>query len=174
MISNQRELLILRHGKSDWSIPSDDYHRPLKQRGVKGSRVIGQWLKEENIVPDLILSSPATRASLTAHIVCHALHLDQRKKIVEQSDLYLASQDLLLRKLAQIDGDLQRIMLVGHNPGLEDLVNHLSSSPIKTVDGKILPTASLAHFALPRDWSELCRGCGTLLKLQRSRELVNE
>ncbi|HBJ28222.1 histidine phosphatase family protein, partial [Cobetia sp.] len=62
----RRELLLMRHGKSDWSVAADDFHRPLKERGKRGAQRMGAWLAQEALVPDAILSSPALRARATA------------------------------------------------------------------------------------------------------------
>jgi phosphohistidine phosphatase len=65
-----RELLLLRHGKSDWSTGVDDYHRPLKDRGKRDAQRIGVWLAQQKMIPDLIVTSSAERALVTAQKAC--------------------------------------------------------------------------------------------------------
>lgn len=166
-----RELLLLRHGKSDWHADSDDLRRPLKDRGKRGAQRIGLWLQQQGLVPDHVLSSPAERARVTAEKCCKAMgltaqdvHLDPR--------LYLATPDTLLAVLADCPANPQRVMLVGHNPGLEQLLRLLVATPIDTpADGKLLPTATLARLSMPDDWHQLLAGSASLLALVRARDL---
>ena len=66
-----RELLILRHGKSDWEAGTDDFHRPLKDRGKRGAQRVGVWLLQQGLLPDHVVSSPAERAIVTAEKACN-------------------------------------------------------------------------------------------------------
>ena len=68
-----KELLLLRHGKSDWNTDSTDFYRSLNKRGKLNALQMGEWLNEQNLVPNLIISSPAIRAITTAEIVCEAM-----------------------------------------------------------------------------------------------------
>jgi len=165
-----RELLLLRHGKSDWSVDSDDYRRPLKNRGKRGAQRIGAWLQQQALFPDLVLSSPAVRALVTAQKCCKAG--GGSGQIQEDSRLYLADRDELLAVLADCPPTAQRVMLVGHNPGLEELLRYLVHEPIEIpADGKLLPTASLAHLILPDGWRTPKAGQARLLQLIRATSL---
>ena len=72
----KKELILMRHGKSDWSKRLSDFQRPIKKRGFKESARIGRWLGEQNLVPDLIISSPAMRARETAETVAENMYYD--------------------------------------------------------------------------------------------------
>jgi len=169
-----RELLLLRHGKSDWSIYVNDYQRPLKNRGKRGAQRIGDWLQQQGLVPDLIYASPAERALATAQkcgkvmgIGAKNVHLDKR--------IYLANPQQLLDVLADCPDEAQCVMLVGHYPGLEQLLSFLSNRPIEIPkDGKLLPTATLARLAMPDDWHNLKAGSATLMQLVRAADLPKQ
>lgn len=167
----ERELLILRHGKSDWNVNSDDYHRPLKNRGIKSSIKIGKWLAKENLIPDYTISSSATRAISTAELVFDTLGLDA-SNIQKEKTLYLASLEELISVLAKCPDSMCRVLLVGHNPGLENLLTYLASETPQSIDGKILPTATIARLKMPEDWQPLKRGSAKLLDLVRPSMLT--
>lgn len=166
-----RELLLLRHGKSDWNVAVDDYHRPLKQRGRKGARRIGAWLLRQRLLPDHIVSSPATRALTTARKSATAMGIADTL-VHQDKRLYEACLEDLLEVLGNCPNTAQRVMLVGHNPGLEELLIYLARTPLPVQqDGKLLPTATLARLEMPDDWKKLPAGCARLLTLQRARDL---
>ena len=162
-----RELLLLRHGKSDWSTGVDDYDRPLKDRGKRSAQRIGAWLAQQNLVPDIIVTSPAERALVTAQKACKAMgYGDQGIRLDKR--IYAADVDALLEVLADCPADEPRIMLVGHNPGLEELLVWLASEEVPVpADGKLLPTGTLARLHLPDDWSSLTKGCARLDSVTR-------
>ncbi len=161
-----RELLLLRHGKSDWKADTDDFLRPLKKRGIRGARKQGEWMKSHSLVPDFILSSPASRAASTANECRQAMGLDS-DKIEFDERIYLASIGSLLALLGEIDTKFRRVLLIGHNPGFEQLVEYLSSAVIEVTDGKIMPTATLAHLTMPDDWWQLASHSAVLNTLLR-------
>ena len=132
-----RELLILRHGKSDWDAGTNDYHRPLSNRGVKGAQRIGIWLARENLIPDFTISSTATRAMSTAEFVLNCMGKDVQD-IHKDKTLYLANLDELLTAISGCPDSTERVMIVGHNPGLEDLLEYLVTDAPVFEDGKSL------------------------------------
>jgi phosphohistidine phosphatase len=165
-----RELLILRHGKSDWGLGIDDFHRPLKNRGKRGAQQIGVWLWQQDIRPSLIISSPAERAITTAHKCCKSMgrSVDMVRK---DQRIYEAPLDELLAVLAEVPADQGRVMLVGHNPGLEELLVFLSDDDMPLSEsGKLLTTATLARLEMPADWSGLESHCASLKDLVRPRQ----
>lgn len=169
-----RELLLLRHGKSDWSIDTDDFHRPLKDRGKRGAQRIGVWLAQQQLIPDLVFSSPAERALVTAQKCCKAMGI-YAKHIQRDERIYMASADELLQVIAHCPEKARRVMLVGHNPGLEQLLDKLVDTPIETPeDGKLMPTATLARLAIPGDWIDLKHGQAKLLQLVRASRLPDK
>lgn len=164
--------MLLRHGKSDWDVDVRDFDRPLKDRGKRGAQRIGVWLQQQDLRPDLILSSPANRALETAR-KCGKVMGIPAKQIQTDSRIYLASVQQLMQVLAEaVSSSSQRVLLVGHNPGLEDLLCELADSPVEIpTDGKLLPTATLARLAVPIDWSALKSGRCQLLQVIRAKDL---
>ena len=168
-----RTLLLLRHGKSDWSTGVDDFDRPLKKRGVNSALKIGRWLNDNTLAPDYIITSPAKRAFQTARILAKCAGI-RKKDIDKDEHIYLASPESLLYVLESLPEQAKRIMLVGHNPGLEQLLYFLVNGQLKIpADGKILPTAALAVLEMPDKWSKLKNGSAELTELIRPRELLD-
>jgi len=167
-----RELLILRHAKSDWDADtSSDFKRPLAKRGKKDAPRVGEWLYREGLVPDLVISSPAQRAKQTAVKVCKSMDY-KKKKIQWDDEIYEADVPVLLRLLARCPADARTILLVGHNPALEDLVRFLAGDEVdEPADGKLLPTATLARLEIPNDWGILDSGCAQVIAIIRPRKL---
>ena len=165
------QLAILRHAKSDWATGVPDHDRPLNQRGKQDAPKIGEWLKKQAWQPDIILSSPAQRAKETIIAVAQAAGIST--DIIDwQEAIYLASIETLLRQTRSISPGASRAMLVGHNPGLEDLVIYLSdSSPELTDSGKLFTTANLAILEFDRPWKQIKAHSGKLLHLVRPKEL---
>jgi phosphohistidine phosphatase len=160
------ELLLLRHAKSDWSVEGDDFSRPLKKRGRRAAKEVGRWLFGQNLIPDMILSSPAIRALATAQRVCRQLNLDE-SSIITDLRIYEANATTLLTVL-KTARDAHRLLLVGHNPGLEDLLLKLIPHPVPlSANGKCLPTATLAQLTFDGEWTELTEGTATLATLFR-------
>jgi len=166
-----RELLILRHAKSDWGTEAArDFARPLAKRGKKDAPRVGEWLYREGMVPDAVISSPAERARQTALAVCKSMDL-KKKKILWEEDVYAAGLDELLAVLARCPADASTVLLVGHNPGLEDLLRFLAGEEVEEpADGKLLPTATLARLEMPKDWKSLATGCAQLVSITRPRK----
>jgi len=166
-----RELLLLRHGKSDWNTGVDDFDRPLIDRGKRGAQRIGAWLAQQKLVPDVIVTSPAERALVTAQKACKSMG-EGDQGIRMDKRIYAADLDALTEVLADCPPDASRVMLVGHNPGLEELIVWLASETVAVpIDGKLLPTATLARLQMPDDWRELVEGCARLLSITRSATL---
>jgi len=166
-----RTLILLRHGKSDWSTGDDDFDRPLKKRGKNASRQAGKWLSTNERVPDFVVASPAKRAMQTAEITCEAMGIE-KKDIYPRKHIYLATPEELLYVLEDCPKQAKCVMLVGHNPGLEQLLFYLVNG-VMTIpeDGKIMPTASLAILEMPDTWEHLQNGSAELEFLLRPREL---
>jgi len=140
-------LYLMRHAKSDWSGPdTTDYDRPINQRGQKSAKRIGVWMAENNFLPEKIVSSPALRAKQTIEIVSEQLEHSQVKVSFDE-DLYLASMDTLIESVQLYKNDVNSLMLVAHNPGLDYFVNDLlSRSKNKTSGHIVMTTANLAIF----------------------------
>ena len=161
-----KTLLILRHGKSSWTYNDlADHDRPLKKRGEFDAEKMGKLIVKKELVPQLIISSTATRARKTAKLVGYACGYNA--SIVKEHGLYMASPEDLIRILNLVDDDIQRLMMIGHNPGLEDLVSSLTESY------HAIPTCALAHIDLPiPSWSEVdITSNGNLVNLWVPRQL---
>lgn len=144
-----KTLLLLRHAKSSWSSPDlPDHDRPLNDRGRRDATRIGELLKVEDLVPDLILSSTAKRARKTAKKVAAAC--GYRGAVQELSELYLAEANAYFTVMQELDENVQRVLIVGHNPGIE----HLLSILTRATDS--MSTAALAHISITADnWQEV-------------------
>ena len=132
---------------------------------------MGQWLQNHKITPGIILTSPAERAKQTALAVVDTLQLNP-DQIQFNKDLYLADRTTLLRILQTVPDTTDSVLLVAHNPGLDDLVEWLAPEPPPlSVSGKLMTTAAIAVFEIPGAWSKLQRGTAALRQLLRPREL---
>lgn len=161
-----KTLLILRHGKSSWDDPHlADHDRSLKKRGKRDAPRMGRLLKEEGLVPDLIIASTAERAGRTADMA--AEHSGYSGVIQRTGTLYHGSLRDFIAVLNDVNDDCGSVMVVGHNPGLEELLAALTGARER------LPTAALARVMLPiGSWSELTLDArGTLANLWRPKEL---
>lgn len=161
-----KTLLILRHAKSSWKNSHlSDHDRPLNSRGKRDAPRIGQLLRREELVPDCIISSSAERALATAEQV--ALNGGYEEEIEVTRTFYLAGPEEYVARLQKLDDAVERVMVVGHNPGLEELLYEL------TGEEEPLPTGGLAQVRLPIEkWAELeMDGEGELVAFWRPREL---
>lgn len=150
-----RELLIFRHGKAVRRDGSNDFSRPITDRGKRGSQRMGVWLWQKDIRPDLIIASPAERAFVSAQKLCKAMGKDAAA-ITSDRRLYKAGLKSLLAVLAECPRTAQRVLLVGHNPAITDLLLYLLGSKLPAPDdGRLLPTATLARLLMPDDWKQL-------------------
>ena len=147
-----KTLLILRHAKSSWKHPElSDHDRPLNKRGKHDAPLMGHLLKERGLIPDLIISSTAVRAKDTALAVAKAVGYN--KEIIFYSTLYAASSNAYIKAIGSIsddDADCSTILVIGHNPGLEELIEVL------TEEMHELATCELAVIEIPtKKWSNL-------------------
>lgn len=116
-----KKLFIIRHAKSSWKDYSlDDFDRPLNKRGFKNAPFMGDYLEARRITPDIILSSPALRAKTTAKIIANKI--EYNKKIVYEKSIYEADTRTLHNTLNALDNRYNIVFLIGHNPGLNLLV----------------------------------------------------
>ena len=160
-----RILYLLRHAKSsrkDESIA--DFERPLAGRGRKACVLIARLIQEKEIQFDLILSSSAVRARETIELISQ--HAKLRCELRFDERIYEASANRLLEIVSEIHSDRKTVLVVGHNPGLEDLLQLL------TRENLTLPTASLAKVKLKiSKWSESAVNKGSLDWMERPKEL---
>lgn len=165
----------MRHAKSAWDDPSlDDYDRPLAPRGFSDATTMAKWLVTQKTGIDLILSSSAKRAAQTTELLCKNMGIDAAK-IAWQRPLYHADTDTLLSAISRVPINTGRVMLVGHNPGLDELLLLLcSGQPPVTKEGKLLTTAAIAILTLPYGWSAIQSHSCRLAQLVRPKELPQQ
>lgn len=164
-----KTLLLLRHAKSDWDDPSlDDFDRPLADRGERDAPRIGKALRKRGgPLPDLIISSPAARAKATIKAVVKSAKLNI--EIRYDKTIYGASSAELMKIVNRLPEDSSCAMLVGHNPGFEDLVGRLSGSH------EHMPTAAVACIEFQgNSWSEFSKQEGKLVWLLTPKQLKSQ
>jgi len=146
-----KTLLLLRHAKSSWDDPAlDDHDRPLNQRGYLEAPRVGGFLKEKGWIPDLIISSTALRARHTAELVARACGYSDKLSL--EPGLYGASLHFFSQLLKPLAPRLACVLLVGHNPDMEELIHALCSQRAT------ISTATLAKIDLPiENWSEYAK-----------------
>jgi phosphohistidine phosphatase len=146
-----KTLILVRHAKSSWDDPYlSDFDRPLNSRGQRDAPRMARRLKEKELAPDLLLSSPAVRALTTCEIIANGIGYAE-KNIKTDKAIYHASDEALLEIVQQLDDKLDMVMLFGHNPGLTEFVNHLTKSRIDNI-----PTCGIVAINLPvNHWREL-------------------
>lgn len=174
-----KTLGIFRHAKSDWNDARlRDFDRPLNTRGRKGATVMGQHIFEHGIVWKRVLASPAVRVTQTIDLAAQAV--GQTPHVNWDRRIYLASSATLIDVLREQDDGAGHgpasIMLVGHNPGLEDLIFDLvpddGSSPLRDLVEEKFPTATFVVIELDIErWADLADDTGRLVHLVRPRDL---
>lgn len=166
---------IFRHAKSDWNDARlRDFDRPLNKRGRKGAAVMGEHIRDYGQKWDRVIASPAVRVAQTIEIASEAA--GSGAPVIWDRRIYLASSVTLLDLLHEQEGDPGSIIMVGHNPGLEDLIFDLvpddGSSPLREVVEEKFPTAAFAVLELDVDrWADVYEGCGRLVHLARPRDI---
>ena len=153
-----KKLLLMRHAKSSWNDPNqNDFDRPLNERGLDTAPKMGQFLTNQNHVPDHIISSAAKRAKSTARLL--AEHCGYTKKLIYCQDLYLASADTYFHLIHQQPENINTLLMVGHNPILEDFIYSLTKKSIT------LTTANIVCFHLDiSSWNQLSKN--TILPIE--------
>lgn len=152
-------LLLLRHGKSAWPDGTDDLERPLAKRGQEAARRMGRYLAEEGLRPDLALVSPARRTQETWDLVKGSLG-DVRVRT--EPRIYEAPPERLLAAIKEVEPEVGTLLMVGHNPGLQELLQLLIGQADRYAHGSAIakyPTAGLAVVDVAAaNWHELTSG----------------
>jgi phosphohistidine phosphatase len=170
-----KTLYLLRHAKSGWDDPvARDFDRPLNKRGEKAARVIGQWMASNGVTFEHVIASPAVRVIDTLD----GLWAGYGRKVEPtwERRIYLASSATLLDVIRETDDAYGSILMVGHNPGMEDVVFDLvaddGQSPLRKEVEIKYPTAALAQLELDIDhWSEIDKPMARLTRFVRPRDL---
>jgi phosphohistidine phosphatase len=123
----KRTLVMIRHAKSSWANPlQSDFERPLNERGQHDAPMMGARLKKQNILPDLIIASPAKRAKQTAKKIAEAIGYDEAK-IQWQENLYHCIPSVFEEVLYNVADDVKCVFIVAHNPGITEFANEISA-----------------------------------------------
>jgi phosphohistidine phosphatase len=156
-------LMIMRHGKSDWnSGAGDDHSRPLAQRGVESAERMGEVIRDLGIIPDLVISSTAVRARATAELA--RITGGWATRLVLEDDLYGTSPAGALAVVARLGGDCSRVMIVGHEPTWSMLIKKLTGATCA------VRTATVADIEMRASrWDSVGSAGGTLVSLLQPR-----
>ncbi len=162
----KRTLFLVRHAKSSWLNPQlSDFERPLNDRGMTNAPFMGEFMRKQKLVPTLIVSSPATRARQTAELFKEGGHFDA--EIHFDPRIYEASTMTLGEVISEFPDRFEKVLLVGHNPGMEGFVRFVSERD------EPIPTAAVAVVDLDlKHWNDIHAGCCTLRQIYRPKELT--
>lgn len=172
---SSRRILLLRHAKSAWDEPGlEDYERPLAPRGRRAAAVMGVYIRDEELVPDLVLCSGARRARETWEIAAH--ELAKAPEVEHDSALYMVTAERLLKRLRKLPAAVKTVLVVGHEGGVDALARRLvndGAAPLRRRLGEKFPTAALAVVAIELDdWSALAEKSGSLTRFAAPKDLV--
>jgi len=127
-----KKLYIIRHAKSSWdSDAKSDFDRPLNKRGKRDAPLMGEVLKELDVMPDLILASSAKRTTMTALILAEKIGYDE--EIVFEDDLYLASDSEIDGFIKRVDDSINSLFVIAHNPGVTNFINRFTDDYISNL-----------------------------------------
>jgi phosphohistidine phosphatase len=163
-----KNLLIMRHAKSDWGSSSmSDFERPLNKRGFASAPLMGRELINKKRIPELIISSPALRAKTTAELLASVI--DYNRAIQFEKNFYFGYIDEIIQLVRKTDNSLRSIMIVGHNPTLEYLLEELLIQQV----AYSFPTAAIAsiNFEIEK-WEAVSKNSGTLEWLIVPKEIA--
>jgi phosphohistidine phosphatase len=166
-----KRLYLLRHAKSSWDDPTlADHDRPLAPRGRRAAKVMAEHLRRKGIAPELVLCSPARRTRQTLKRLAPGLGKDADVQI--EPKLYAAPARDLLEVLHEVPDEVESVMLIGHNPGIQDLALSLASagSEVPRLRSNF-PTAALATLEFDGGWRELAPGSAALVSFLKPKEL---
>jgi phosphohistidine phosphatase len=168
-----KRLLFLRHAKSDWGDPGlDDFERPLAQRGIRACALIADHLARAGVVPDLVLCSAARRTRETLDLVKAAL---ADSPVLFEREIYVFEHHPLLARLRRLEASANTVMVIGHNPALEELSLSLagpdSDAEALAAIRQKFPTGALADLTFAGPWSALAPGQARLSAFIRPRDL---
>jgi len=163
-----KQLHLLRHAKSSWDEPGlADYDRPLAPRGRRACKKLAKHLRREGIRPDLVLCSSSRRTRETVELISSALEY----AVIEiEEGLYAADAERLLARLRELPESAGSVLLIGHNPGLQELA--LTLAPGSAGIAEKFPTGALASFALDTPWLRLGQTRAELVAYVVPRELA--
>ena len=156
-----KQLILLRHAKAKRRADDGtDEHRPLSNRGTQDAKLVGRYLRDLEVKPNLIVHSTAIRTTGTAYAICNELH--PTPMTLGEDGLYLASEAVIMDCIRRTEPEVNSLLLVGHNPGIADLAFYMKESydePLEINEFKAYPPAACAIFQLDiDDWNNALRG----------------
>jgi phosphohistidine phosphatase len=170
-----KKLTLLRHAKSGWDDPSlRDFDRPLNDRGKRAAHLVGEWMNNAGLAFDYVVASPAARVTETIEYLAQGY--GRRFEPHWERRVYLASSATLFDIISETADDIDHLLLVGHNPGMEDVLHELAADqanaePHAGIFDKF-PTATVAHFTIAGDsWKNMDRSYAKLAAWIRPRDL---
>jgi phosphohistidine phosphatase len=164
-----RTLLILRHAKTQSDAPAGDHARELTERGHRNAAAMGAYIHNLTGTPDAIITSDATRARQTAEIVATAV--DFTGPLVVEPRIYAAGLDTLLAVVRGIPDEIHSALIVGHNPGFEELAEALAGNEDEEIR---LPTSGLALIEFDvENWDAVREDTGRLVKVATPRTIAS-
>ena len=168
-----RTLYILRHAKSDWGDESlRDFDRPLNGRGRKAAKAMGSEMRERGFAPDFVLLSPSRRTTETLARIEEGYGASFEKR--EEQAIYLADAGTLVDLIRGAPDKSEHLMVVGHNPGMQELVRALAQGPQELLEeaGAKFPTGALVEIRFDiDDWPDVSPGSGSIRSFLRPRDL---
>jgi phosphohistidine phosphatase len=167
--SSTRQLILLRHAKSAWPDDVADHERPLAPRGRRDAPAAGKWLRKSDYVPDQVLCSTARRARETWQLAEEKLGAHPQTAFEDR--VYGASSADLLALARQTSADVHTLLIVGHDPAMQELTLELASDTPRDAEAEALgrvrvkyPTAAIAVLSIPDPWPELSPGQASLTR----------
>jgi phosphohistidine phosphatase len=169
----KKTIYLARHAKSSWnSGAATDFDRPLSNRGVADAVRMGDELNRLGWKPEKVISSPAIRAKQTCHTLCEKLDFPINR-IVWNQDIYAAYVITLLHILSALPESTKSVMIIGHNPAMEDLLLHFcdDANSYQQKNGKLLTTGNVVKISTLSDWKDLTLCEAKLEKILRPKML---
>ncbi|MBH71592.1 MAG: phosphohistidine phosphatase [Pelagibacteraceae bacterium] len=169
-----KTIFLLRHAKSSWdNLNLDDFDRPLSNKGIKASKKIGNYLKTNKFVPDIIYCSTAKRAKQTWELTNRIIK--KKKNILYKDNLYMANLSEFMKIIKKTKNKFKNLMIVSHNPGIESLAIELSKNENNKFHQIInikYPTGALVviKFNL-NDWGKINYKKGEIYEFIKPKEL---
>lgn len=165
-----KSLFLMRHAKSSWSSDAaDDFSRPLNERGMRDAKRVAELFKARKWEPERIIYSAAKRTTITAE--CLGQTFTQAKEVISSEQLYLARLDHLLSVVNTTPENVMQLLIIGHNPGMEQLLRHLCAEVEYQENGKLLTTANVVHIGVLGRWAEISREKGQLIEHFRPKKV---
>jgi len=150
-MAKYKTLILVRHAKSSWKDTTlNDIQRPLNKRGNKDASKMGKHMAEHKILPEVIFSSPGLRALTTARLISVRIGIQPNDIIIDEK-IYTFDSESLLNVIKSLKNKYERVMIVGHNPAITEVVNYLCGSKIDNV-----PTCGVAVLRFPMNsWKKI-------------------